>query len=164
MDALEALRNRRSVRRYKPTPVPRDMIEKIVDAARLAASAVNVQPWEFVAITDPDMRKRIADATDHGKFIAEAPLCIAVFCKDTKYYLEDGSAAAQNILVAATALGLGSCWVAGDKKTYSDNIRQHLAVPTGHKLIALVPIGYSDEPEKTRTKRELGQVLHYEKF
>lgn len=164
MDALEAIRKRRSVRRYKPTPIPVEIIEKLADAGRWAPSGMNVQPWEFVAVTDPDTRKRIADITDYGKFIAEAPLCIAVFCKDTKYYLEDGSAAVENILIAATALGLGTCWVAGDKKRYADEIRRLLAVPTGHKLVALVPVGYPDEGERRRERRDLKEILHYERF
>ena len=120
MDAIQALRERRSVRAYdERKTVPRDMIETIVDCGRLAATARNEQPWEFLSITDAAMRKRIADITQHGKHIANAPVCIAVFCADSKYYLEDGCAATQNLLVAAWALGLGTCWVAGDKKEYA---------------------------------------------
>ena len=116
MDAIEVLKTRRSVRAYKGEPVPRKVIEDIVDCGRLAATAVNIQPWEFVVVTDARMLRRIATATDYGKFIADAPMCVLVLCRDTKYYLEDGSAAAENILLASRAHGLGSCWVAGDKK------------------------------------------------
>lgn len=164
LDALEAIRKRRSVRRYKPTPISNEVIEKLVDAGRWAPSAMNVQPWEFVAVTDPETRRRIADITDYGKFIAEAPLCIAVLCKDTKYYLEDGCAAAENILIAATALGLGTCWVAGDKKRYADEIRKLLGAPSGYKLVALISVGYPDEGERRRERRDLKEILHYERF
>ena len=116
MDALEALCTRRSVRRFKPDPLERSEIEKIVEAGRLAATANNLQPWEFVVVTEEAMRRKLAGITDYGKFIAQAPVCIVTFCKDTKYFLEDGSAATQNMLVAARALDLGSCWVAGDKR------------------------------------------------
>ena len=119
MEALEAIKTRRSVRSFSNKPVEREIIERILDCARLAPSANNTQPWEFVVVTDQAIRESIAGLTDYGKFIAEAPVCIAVFCKDTKYYLEDGCAASENILVAAWALGLSSCWVAGDKKQYS---------------------------------------------
>ncbi|MEM3072770.1 MAG: nitroreductase family protein [Candidatus Bathyarchaeia archaeon] len=164
LDALEAIRRRRSVRRFKPDPIPKETIEKLVDAGRWAPSGMNVQPWEFIAVTNPETRRRIAGITDYGKFIAQAPLCIAVFCKDTKYYLEDGCAAVENILIAATALGLGSCWVAGDKKRYVDQVREMLNVPRGYKLVALIAIGYPLDGPSERRRRDLKEILHYESF
>jgi nitroreductase len=101
---------------------------------------------------------------DYGKFIAQSPACIAVFCKDTKYYLEDGCAATQNMLVAATALGVQSCWVAGDKKPYCGAIAELLKVPSGYKLISLVALGYAETPGKPTPKRDLQEVIHWEKF
>jgi nitroreductase len=89
----------------------------MVDCRRLAATAVNIQPWEFVVVTDPEALRSIANTTDFGGFIADAPAYIVVICRETKYYLEDGSAATKNILLAARVHGLGSCWVAGDKKS-----------------------------------------------
>lgn len=163
MDAMEALRTRRSVRKFKPGPVPKDIVEEIIDCARLAATAINIQPWEFVVVTDPAMRRRIADTTDYGKFIADAPVCVVVLSKDTKYYLEDGSAATQNILVAARARGLGSCWVAGDKKPYADRIRDMVGAPKEVRLISLIAIGYPAEVP-TPSKRSLADVLHWERF
>ena len=93
MNALETLKTRRSVRIYKPDTVPAAIIEDIVDCARLAATARNIQPWEFVVVTNAETRKTIAGIVDTGRFIADAPVCGAVFCRDTKYYIEDGSAA-----------------------------------------------------------------------
>jgi nitroreductase len=164
MDALEALCTRRSVRRFKPDPVERSQIEQIVDAGRLAATANNLQPWEFVVVMDEKMRMRLAQITDYGKFIAQSPICIVTFCKDTKYFLEDGSAATQNMLVAARALGLGSCWVAGDKKAYADQIRSLLGVPAGYRLISLVAVGYPAESPSGAGKRALKEVLHWERY
>jgi len=164
MHALEALYTRRSIRRFKADPVQRSQIEQIVDAGRLAATANNLQPWEFVVITDEAMRKKIAGITDYGKFIAQSPACIVTFCKETKYYLEDGSAATQNMLVAARALGLGSCWVAGDKKAYAEEIRALLGVPRGYKLISLVAVGHPAESRSGAGKRSLKEVLHWERF
>jgi nitroreductase len=163
MDAIEVLKTRRSVRAYRGDPVPKKIIEDIVDCGRLAATAVNIQPWEFVVVTEPEMLKRIADTTDHGKFIVQAPACVVVLCDDTKYYLEDGSAATENILLAARAHGLGSCWVAGDKKPYVSDICRLVGAPRGYKLVSLIPIGYPAEtPEQT--KRPLANVLHWEKY
>lgn len=148
---------------YTNQPVSPEIIEDIIDAGRHAATAINVQPWAFVAATDESVRKKLADITDHGKFIADAPVCIVVFCEDTKYYLEDGSAATQNILNAARAHGLGSCWIAGDKKFYCEDIRKALNVPENYRLISLIAVGYAavtPNPEK----KPLESVMHWNKF
>jgi nitroreductase len=164
MDALAAIADRHSTRRFAPRAVDRSIIQQIVDAGRRAATARNEQPWEFIIVTDPAMRRRIADLSEFGKFIADAPACIVVLCKDTKYYLEDGCAASQNILVAAAALGVQSCWVAGDKKPYAPAIVQLLAAPPNMKLISLLAIGYAAQADPLKAKRPLEEVLHWERF
>jgi len=164
MDALTAIATRHSTRAYTSKGVPKEQLEKIVDAGRRAATARNFQPWEFIVVTDADTRKKLADLAEYGKFIAQSPACIAVFCKDTKYYLEDGCAATQNILVAATAMGVQSCWVAGDKKPYCGAIADLLKVPAGYKLISLIALGYAESPGKPTPKRPLNEVMHWEKF
>lgn len=164
MDALEALKGRRSVRVYEEKPVPAELIEEIIDAARLAPTANNIQPWEFIVVTDPDMRRKIADLTDWGKFIAQSGACVAVYSKAVKHYLEDASAAIENILVAAYALGLGTCWVAGYGKDYGEPIGNMLGVPEGRKLVGLISLGYPAERPGAKDKRELSDVLHWEKY
>jgi nitroreductase len=163
MDALEALKTRCSVRVYQDRAVSCEILEDVVNCGRLAASAINIQPWEFVVVTDPELRRKLAATSDHGKFMADAPVCVVVLCQDTKYYLEDGSAATENILLAARAHGLGSCWVAGDKKPYAADICRLVGAPAGYKLISLVPIGYPAETLKP-SKRPLSDVLHWEKY
>jgi nitroreductase len=163
MDVRECLRTRRSIRAYQDKPVPKEIIAEVIDCARMSPSAINIQPWEFVVVTAPETRKKIADLTDYGKFIANAPVCVAVFCKDTKYYLEDGSAATMAILLAAWSHGLGTCWVAGDKKHYAEPIRQLLGVLEGYKLVSLIAMGYPAE-NPTKEKRPLSEVLHWERF
>jgi nitroreductase len=163
MDAIQALKTRRCVRAYSREPVPKQVIEELIDCARLAPTALNVQPWEFVVATAPEMIRKIAETTDHGRFIAEAPTCVVVLCKNTKYYLEDGSAATQNILLAARAHGLGACWVAGDKKPYADRILSLIGAAEGYRLISLIPIGYPAE-EPQQQKRPLSELLHWERF
>jgi nitroreductase len=106
--ALDVLAHRQSVRKYSAAAVTKEEIEKIVNVGRLAATARNVQPWHFVVVTDAARRKEIAGITEHGKFLAETPVCIVVLCEDTKYYLEDGCAAgapAGMKLVALVAVG-----------------------------------------------------------
>ena len=109
------------------------------------------------------MLARIANATDHGKFIADASVCIAVFCEKVKYYIEDGAAATQNILLAAHAHGLASCWVAGDKKDYCPKIRELLGVPENCTLVSLVPLGYSDTTPSPQ-KRSISEVISWERY
>lgn len=163
MDAIEVIKTRRSIRAYEEKPVPRDILEDIIDCARLAPSGVNVQPCEYIVITDPQMRRKIAKIADYGKFIAQAGACILVVAKPTKYYLEDGSAATQNILLAAKAHGLGTCWVAGDKKEYARDILDAVGAPEDFLLVSNIAVGYTAE-ERIPPKRPLSEVLHWETF
>ncbi len=165
MDLFEAIQRRRSVRAFQSKPVPREDLEKIIDAARLAPTGRNEQPWEFVVVTDMYTRQRIAEAATFGKYIADAGACVAVFCRgDTPYYLEDGAAATQSILLAATALGLGSCWVAGDKKPYAAQVAEALGAPQTHRLVSLVALGYPGDDTPRKPKRPLAEVLHWENW
>jgi len=166
MDAIEAIKIRRSIREYKDLPIPKELLEKIVDAGRFAPTARQEEPWEFIVITDSEGLNKIGNITDHGKFISEAYACIAVFCKETKYYLEDGCAATQNLMLAATAFGVGSCWVAGDKKPYCTQINDLLNVPASFRLVSLIALGYpkADDAFGVAHKRTLSEVMHWEKF
>jgi nitroreductase len=163
MDALEALKTRRSVRAFENREVPREVLEDLIDCARLAPSANNMQPWAFIVVTEQGMRSRIAALTDFGKFIGSAPVCVAVFCRDTKYYLEDGCAATENLLLAAHAHGLGACWVAGDKKSYAGDLQRLLDLPVDYRLVSLIALGYPAE-QPTKSKRSLREVLHWERY
>ncbi len=163
MDAIDCLKSRRSVRLYTDEPVSRAVIEDIVDCGRLAASANNVQPWLFVAVDDPGLRRKLADIAEYGRFIAQAPVCVVVFCRDTHYFLEDGSAATQNLLNAAAAHGLGSCWVAGDKKPYAPQVADLLGVPAPYRLVSLVAVGHPAESPSPR-KRPLGEVMRWNRW
>ena len=164
MQTQEALKQRRSSRSFQAKPIERSIIEEIIDCARLAPSARNIQPWGFLVITEKEALQKLAAATDTGRFIAESACCIAVFCQDTKYYLEDGCAATENILIAATELGLASCWVAGDKKPYSEGVKELLHAPADLKLVSLIPLGYAKTPAHLPAKKSLRDVLHWDKF
>jgi len=166
MDAIEALKKRRSVREFADKPIPKEILEDLVDAARLAPTARNVQPWEFIVVTERAALIKTGEIAETGRFIAQAAACIAVFCSDTKYYLEDGCAATENILVAAAAHGIGSCWVAGDKKPYCVAIGSLLDVPASFKLISLIALGYPKTKDafKIAEKRSPKELIHWEKF
>ena len=164
MDAIEAIRKRASVRSYKRDPVPREVLEEIVGCGSRAPSAMGVHPWHFVVVTEKALLRKIAASTDYGRFIADAPACIVVLCEEGEYYLEDGCAAAENILIAVTAHGLGACWVAGDKKDYADEIRDMVGAPRSHRLIALLPLGYPTSAVKPTKKPGIAKVLHWERY
>jgi nitroreductase len=165
MEALEALKTRRSIRAFRPVPVQQKQIEELVDCARLAASGRNEQPWEFVVVRDREKLHALGELADHGKFIPQAAACIVVLCKPTKYFLEDGSAATENLLLAAHASGLGACWVAGDKKPYAGKVLELIGAPKDYKLISLVPVGHPAEDQGPRApKRSLSEVLHWDRF
>jgi nitroreductase len=163
MDAFEALAKRRSVRKYKPGTVTCEQLSQIVNMGRLAPTGRNEQPWEFVVVTDRAKLRRLAHLADNGKFIVDACACIVVLCRPATYYIEDGSAATTQIMVAATALGLASCWVAGDKKVYAPDVVAACGAPSEFKLVSLIAIGYPAEvPDPP--KRKLSDVLHWETY
>jgi nitroreductase len=166
METIEAIKKRRSIREYQDRLIPKEALEQIIDAARFAATARDIQPWEFVVITDKEVLKKIAAFAENGRFLAGAQACIAVFCSETKYYLEDGCAATENMLIAATDLGIGSCWVAGDKKPYCAQVNQLLKAPEGLRLVSLISLGYpkSNGALNLKEKRGLEELLHWEVF
>ena len=164
MDAIACIKTRRSVRSYKTGEIARETIENIIQCAALAASAINIQPVHFVVVQDKETREKIAGICDYGKFIAHASACVVVLSEDVKYYLEDASAATQNLLLAANALGLATCWVAGDKKPYAAEVARLLNPPPDYKLISIVALGYGASEQPMPEKKPLENLLHWEKF
>jgi len=164
MQTQEAVKQRHSCRSFNGKPIAADLIEELINCASLAPTARNIQPWEFVAITKKETLGKLAQLAENGRFLAESSCCIAVLAQETKYYLEDGCAATENILLCATDSGLASCWVAGDKKDYCGKVKELLGVPKDLKLVSLVALGYSDTKADVPAKRALEEVLHWEKF
>ena len=161
MDALEAIRKRRSVRRYIGDPIPKQDIETIVDAGRLAATGGNRQPWDFVVVTEREMIDQLKVAAE---WMDKAGAIIAVVLDpSTRWWVEDGSAAIENILIASTALGYGSCWLEGWTLRHEDAFKALLGVPAGLRLLTLIPIGVPVS-WPTREKKPLEQVLHWERY
>jgi nitroreductase len=161
MDALEAIRKRRSVRHYTGEPIPREDLETIVDAGRLAASGYNTQPWDFIVVTEQE-------TIDQLKVVAwwmgEAGAIIAVVLDpSSRFWLEDGSAAVENMLIASTALGYGSCWLEGNMQPLEEKFKALLGVPEEKRLFTLVPIGVPVE-WPTKEKKPLAEVIHWERY
>lgn len=164
METFQAIKSRRSIRVFKTNPVPKEIILKLLDAARFAPTARNVQPWEFIVLTDSKIRAALASFIENGPFIKDAPACILIISKDTKYYLEDGCAATVNILLAAADLHLGACWVAGDKKDYCEKVLSLFNVPSGYKLVSMVALGFAAENPEAVSKKEVSELVHWEVF
>jgi len=162
MDAFKAIENRASCRSFSEEAAAKALVEKLIDAGRRAPTANNLQPVEFIVVTTEEKKQTLAAMTDFGRFIANAPVCVVVIAGDTKYYLEDGCAAVENILIAAAAEGLGACWVAGDKKLYAQRVLDEVCAPKKYKLIALIPLGRPEKNNKPRRKKPLTDVLHWE--
>jgi len=145
LDVFEAIQKRRSIRSYEPTPVPIEKLRKVLEAARLAPSAGNIQPWRFIVVLDPDKRRKIAKGCRYGHFLAQSPVVI-VGCGDQKasprWHAIDTSIAMENLVLAATGEGLGTCWIGvfNEKK-----IREMLKIPSDLKIVALLALGYGRE-------------------
>ena len=161
MDALEAIRKRRSVRKYTGDPIPREDLEKIVDAGRLAASGSNRQPWDFIVVTDRGMIDQLKVA---AQWMEKAAAIIAVVMDPlSRWWIEDGSAAVENMLIASTALGYGSCWLEGYTLPREEEFKALLSIPREKRLLTLVPIGVPAE-WPTKEKKPLEEVIHWERY
>jgi len=161
MDALEAIRKRRSVRKYTGAPIPRQDLETIVDAGRLAASGSNAQPWDFIVVTDREMIQRLKVA---AQWMENAGAIIAVVMDpESRWWVEDGAAAVENMLIASTALGYGSCWLEGYTLPREKEFKSLLGVPEEKRLLTLVPIGVPVE-WPTKDKKSLREVIHWERY
>lgn len=161
MDALEAIRKRRSVREYTGDAIPREDLEKIIDAGRLAATGHNKQPWDFIAITNRDMIEKLKVAS---QWMEKAGAIIAVVMDpSSRWWIEDGAAAVENMLIASTALGYGSCWLEGYTLPREEEFKRLLNVPEEKRLLTLVPIGVPVE-WPTVEKKSLEEVIHWERY
>lgn len=161
MELFEAIRKRRSIRAFTGERIPRADLETIVDAGRWAASGNNRQPWEFIAITD---RAMIDELKVAAQWMDKAGAIIAVVMDPaSRWWLEDGSAAIQNMLLAATALGYGSCWLEGWTLRYEAPFKALLNIPEEKRLLTLIPLGVP-ETWPTKDRKPLSEILYWEKY
>lgn len=169
MEAIEAIRTRRSVRKYKDQPVSEDLVADLLRAAMAAPSAGNQQPWQFVVIRNRATLEAVAAANPYGGMARHAPLAIVV-CGDLKreqrpgFWVQDCAAATENLLVAAHALGLGAVWCG----TYPREERMQpivaaLGLPENVVPFAVVPIGYPAE-EPALVDRYDPRRVHFDRW
>jgi nitroreductase len=154
MEVFEAIQKRRSVRSYLSDQVPIGKLEKILEAARLAPSAGNIQPWHFIVVTNQEKRNKLSKGR-YAKFLAESPV-VLVGCGDTKaspnWYAIDTTIAMQNMVLTATSEGLGTCWIG----SFDENqVKKLLNIPERYTVIARIALGYRRETVELASK-----VLH----
>jgi len=159
-----------SCRRFRPRPVPTATLESLLDAARWAPSAGGLEPWRFVVVRDAVTRRQLAGAALGQVFVAEAPVVVVVCTVAAEsarvygergrslYCLQDTSAATQNLLLAATAHGLGACWVGAFDEA---GVARALALPAGWRPVAVVPLGEPAAAPPRRTRRPLEDVVRW---
>ena len=167
LEVFEAIKGRRSIRKYKKDPVPEDFITRILDAGRWAPSASNRQPWSFIVLKDIDIKKRVAEATTYGRFLADAPLGVVVVIDPEVSHrsggVEDGAIATQNMLLIAHALGLGTCWIGSYNSTYEERVKEILEIPKNRRVLSIISLGYPAE-SPTSTRRELVEIVSTDKY
>ncbi|HID17560.1 TPA: nitroreductase family protein [Candidatus Bathyarchaeota archaeon] len=173
MELFEAIFGRRSVRAFEREEVPEEYLRKLIDAARFAPSAGNLQPWEFVVVRSEGTKRALAEAALRQYFIEEAPLVIVVCANEVRsgryygergaklYCLQDTAAAVQNILLAAHGLGLGACWVGAFREA---EVARVIGAPAGVRPVAIVPIGFPREKPKAPPRRSLKEIIHEERL
>ena len=149
------------------------MVDLLIEAACCAPSAGNMQPWEFIVVRDEEVKERLAKAAGDQSFISEAPVVCVVCAVPGRsgsrygdrgrelYCLQDTAAAVQNLMLTASANGLGSCWVGAFDE---DKVSEILAIPGEARPIALIPVGYPRESPAPRRRRPLEEVVHREKW
>jgi nitroreductase len=173
MDFYDVIRTRRSIRSYKSDAIPANVLRQVLDAARLAPSANNTQPWRFIVVTDPATRKKVAEVSFAQSFIAEAP--VVIVCCGRRYhdsyswiadnmYLVDVSIAVDHLTLAARNEGLGTCWIgAFDRQA----LKGLLGIPKDHEPVVLTPLGFPSGMRPfhgAASRKPLGEIVCSERF
>ena len=173
METLEAINSRRSIRKYMDKPVEFEKITNILDAATKAPSAGNLQGWKFILVTDRALIKQVAGYSIEQYWIQSAPILIIVCAMPEKhemyyglrgkrlYNIQDCAAAIENILLASTDSGLGSCWVGAFEE---EKIRTLFAIPSSIRPQAIISIGYSDETPKERSVIPMEDTVFFNRY
>jgi nitroreductase len=158
------IKSRHSVRKFKADALDENSIKDALECAALAPTARNIQPWLFGVLKNKAMLAKIAALVTNGKFIQDCAVCFTIFGETAEtYYLEDCCAATENIILSLQAYGIASCWVAGDKKPYAEEIKKLLNVPEKYTLVALVAAGLPAEIS-IAPKKEKKKIVFFEVY
>ena len=168
LEVFEAVRTRRSIRKYKDKPVEKEKLLKILEAARLSPSACNNQHWHFIVVIDKEIRERLFPAYNRDWFV-KAPVVIVACSTPSKawsredgeeYWKVDAAIAMQSMVLVAHELGLGTCWIAAFKE---DKVKDALRIPEEVRPVALTPLGYPAEQKgPVKERKPMEEIVHYE--
>jgi len=171
MDLFEVIEKRRSIRSYKPNPIPNEHLKKILEAARLAPSGKNRQPWRFVVVRDAERKEKLAEAAMNQMFIAEADVVVVALSDPTVYssiggkrripYLQDPMIAIEHMVLAATSLGYGTCWIGAFNE---GEVKRIINAPEKLAVIALLPIGVPNESPSPRLRNPFEEIFFSEVY
>ena len=172
MDVFEAIERRHSVRAYLADPVPEEKLARVLEAGRLAPSASNVQPWHFVVVKDAEKRKRLAGGGRWAGFLVEAPIAI-VGCGDKeaspKWCVVDTTIALENMVLAATGEGLGTCWIGSFAEA---DVKKLLGIPDKYCVVAILSLGFPREKldlarnllRTARPRKKMEEIASLDRF
>lgn len=166
VEVYECVRSRVTVRSIKPDPVPDAVVRKLLRAGRWAPSSRNRQPWHFIVVSDAQMLKRLGEIATSGRFIADAPLAIAIVVDDADRPELDAGRALQQMELVAWDEGLGTCFVGLRVEEQNWQIKELLGIPEQMELVTLLPFGYRTDDTEGRGKRRrpLREITHPERF
>jgi nitroreductase len=166
MDVYQCIRSRRTVRAYKPDPIPQEALHKVLQAARWAPSSSNTQKWNFVVVQDRGTLATLGKIATHGTFIAQAPLVIAVVMDNAPRPQLDAGRALQQMELMAWSQGIGMCFVGVREAEQQQAIKKLLSIPEAMELITLLPFGYPAEVTKSpgAPRLPMEEIVHWESF
>ena len=164
MSVIDVILNRRSIRKYDDKDIPQDVLEAIMEAGRQSPSAANRQPYHFIVVTNSEIKKELPGLV--SRFIKNAPVVI-VGCANPKALLTgkwaavDTTIALENMVLAASSLGIGSCWIGAFNE---QKVKDKLQIPESWKIVALLSLGYPAENPGPRKKKERSDLFSFNKF
>ncbi len=171
MEVLDAAKAIRSVSKFQPMPVPEQKVQTVMNAARLAMSVDNLQPWKFIVVNDEEMKRRLAGACTNGRAMADAPLIIVACARMDEAvstvggymnsYPLDLGVAIGHLTLAATGEGLGTSWTFTFNE---DKVKSILGIPPDAKVIGLTPLGFPEELPPPAGRKHLSEILSYNKY
>jgi nitroreductase len=164
MDLFETVEKRRSIRKFKPNPIPDKNLKKILEAGRLAPSGGNRQPWSFIVVRKPETKKKLAAVANLQRFIADADTVLIALgdpAVSKSLYKQDPMIAIEHMVLASTALGYGTCWIGAFNE---NDVKEIAKVPENMTVIALLPIGVPDENPPPKPRRAFKEVFFKESY
>ena len=163
MDVFDSIRTLLAVRSFRDTPVPDEVVRRILEAGRLTASGMNAQPWHFVVVQDRETLRQLGQLARTGPYTAQAPLAIVVAVDKARLAVSDASRAIQSMMLTAWSEGVGSNWVGFGGL---DDVGSLLGIPDTLDVLAILPLGYpAGEIGQGKKKRKpLGEIAHRERY